>query len=64
MAIDILLPIALDAVVKAEAHGGTGNEKFNYALEYMQKEVPDAAIGKVKSAIQDAWLIKEAEGWK
>lgn len=62
--IDILIPIALDAVTKAEASGGTGEEKFQFACDYVKAQAPKAAVGAVMTVVQNAWAVKEAEGWK
>lgn len=66
--IDTLLPIALEAVVNAEvkgrAQGWSGSQKFDYAASEVKSKVPAAAIGQIMSAVQNAWVIKEAEGWK
>lgn len=64
MGLDVLLPMAINAVIQAEAHGGSGDEKFKFACTYVKANAPQAALGIIKSAVQDAWAIKEAEGWK
>jgi len=64
LSITTLLPIALDGVVRARAHGGTGKEKFYYAVDYVKSQAPDAALGAIQTAVQDAYLTKTAEGWE
>ncbi len=63
MSVDVLLPIALNAVVAAEKNGGTGKEKFDFAVDQVKRQAPKAAIGAAMSAVQNAWVIKEGEGW-
>jgi len=64
MGIDILLPIAIEAVTQAEINGGTGSEKFKFATDYVKLKAPDAALGVISTTVQNAWATKEAEGWK
>ena len=64
MAIDTLLPVALNAVVQAQARGGTGSEKFAFAVDHVKSRAPEAALGAVHTAVQSAWATKEAEGWE
>ena len=64
LGIDVLLPIAIQAVTQAQAKGGTGEEKFKFAVDYMKSQAPDAALGVIQTAVQNAWATKEAEGWK
>lgn len=64
MGIDILLPIAIEAVVSAERHGGTGKEKFDFACDQVKAQAPKALAGAVMTAVQNAWAVKEADGWE
>ena len=64
LGIDALLPIAINAVMQAESRGGSGSDKFKYACDYVKVNAPQAAIGAVMTAVQNAWATKEAEGWK
>lgn len=64
LGIDVLLPIAFRAVMQAEATGKTGPEKFQIACDYVKNEAPNAAIGAIMTAVQNAWATKEANGWK
>ena len=63
LGIDILLPIAIEAVMQAEVRGGSGKEKFEFATGYVKTQAPKAAIGAIATAVQGAWATKEVEGW-
>ena len=63
LSIDVLLPIAIEAVTQAQVKGESGEEKFKYACDYVKAQAPKAAIGAVQTAVQSAWAQKEAEGW-
>ena len=62
--VDVLLPLALNAVNYAERQGGTGSDKFDIACEYVKANAAQAAIGAIMTAVQNAWVLREAEGWK
>jgi hypothetical protein len=61
--LDDLQDIALDAVKYAESSGGTGEEKLEKAIAFVIAQMPSFAYGLVKTAVQQAWLIMETEGW-
>ena len=62
--VDVLIPLALNAVQYAEKQGGSGQDKFQTACDYVKTNAPQAAIGAIMTAVQNAWVIREAEGWK
>ena len=62
--VDVLLPLALNAVNYAERQGGTGPEKFDAACNYVKTNAPEAAIGSIMTAVQNAWAQREAEDWR
>lgn len=64
LGIDVLLPLAINAVMAAEVLGGSGDEKFKYACSYVKANAPQAAMGAIMTAVQNAWATKEADGWK
>ncbi len=64
---NVIFPIALIGVEKAELQfpgSGYGKEKFEFATEYVKAQAPEAATKAILSAVQAAWMTKEAEGWK
>lgn len=64
LGIRTLLPIALEAVSRAQQRGGTGEEKFKFAVDYVKSQAPAAAMGAIHTVVQDAYLTRTAEGWK
>lgn len=64
---NVIFPLALEAVGNAEKQfpgSGYGKEKFEFATDYVKAQAPEAAAKAVLSAVQAAWMTKEAEGWK
>lgn len=62
--VDVLLPLAINAVNYAERQGGTGPEKFDAACNYVKANAAQVTIGAIMTAVQNAWAQREAEGWK
>jgi len=57
--IDILLPIAIDAVSQAVLQKNlSGKEKFEFAVDVVKKKVPDVAIDKALNAVRIAYTAK------
>ena len=63
MGVDVLLPLAINAVMAAEKRGGTGAEKREYACSYVKANALNATAGVILTAVQNAWAIKQADGW-
>ena len=61
--VDTLIPLAINAVNYAERQGGTWDQKYNNAYDYVKTNAPDAARGAIMTAVQNAWAQREAEGW-
>ena len=61
---NVIFPLALAGVAQAEKRGGTGPEKFNFAVDYVKSQAPSTATKAILSAVESAWMTKESEGWK
>ena len=62
-----IFKLAIEGVEKAEVQfpgKGNGKEKLKWAVDYVKTQAPEQAAKSVLSAVQDAWMVKESEGWK
>ena len=65
--VQIILPIAIEAVSQAEVKfpgSNRGSEKFDFAVDYVKSQAPTAATKAVLGAVNSAWMTREAEDWK
>jgi hypothetical protein len=54
-------PVAMECVKAAAAHGGTGQEKFEYACACFLSKVPGAALYLVQTCVQVAYAMYKEE---
>ena len=59
LGIDILLPLAIEAVASAMAQKGlSGKERFEFAVGEVKKKAPDAAANGVLNAVRIAYTAE------
>jgi len=65
LGIDILLPLAIEAVTQAAAQKGlSGTQKFDYASDYVKAQAPDAVATSVLNAVRIAYANETGEASK
>ena len=63
--VDVILPIALDAVVVAFTQKGlSGKERFEFAKKQVEIQAPKATAEAVVNAVRMAYMSKTLEGSK
>ena len=65
LGIDTLLPLAIEAVTQAATQKSlSGNEKFDYATNYVKSQAPDAVVTSVLNAVRIAYANETGEASK
>jgi len=63
--VDVLLPLAFNAVRQAEAQPNLkGMEKMDFAINLVKAQAPNATLGAIMTAVQNEWAAAEANDWK